>query len=107
MNELPVLARGPERCTLQVHPTDAERLGLDDGGRALIRSRVGALEAPVEVTEHVRPGVVSLPHGWTHTNSNVLSDELLVEPITGTAVLNGIPVDVVPVPAAEPVATAG
>jgi anaerobic selenocysteine-containing dehydrogenase len=126
MHNLPMLVRGPERCTLHVHPDDAARLGLADGGRATIRSRVGAVTAPVEVTDDIRPGVVSLPHGWGHdlegvdmgvarahagTNSNVLTDEDVVEPLTGTAVLNGIPVEVSPVPAAaaeaEPVAAAG
>jgi anaerobic selenocysteine-containing dehydrogenase len=126
MHNLPMLVRGPERCTLQVHPADAQRLGLTDGGRATVRSRVGAVDAPVEVTEEIRPGVVSLPHGWGHdlagvgmtvaganagTNSNVLTDEDVVEPLTGTAVLNGIPVAVTPVTAAaapaEPVAAAG
>jgi anaerobic selenocysteine-containing dehydrogenase len=126
MHNLPMLVRGPEQCTLHVHPADAQRLGLTDGGRATIRSRVGAVDAPVEVTEEIRPGVVSLPHGWGHgltgvgmevaaahagTNSNVLTDEDVVEPLTGTAVLNGIPVAVTPVTAAaapaEPVAAAG
>jgi anaerobic selenocysteine-containing dehydrogenase len=124
MHNLPMLVRGPEQCTLHVHPADAQRLGLTDGGRATIRSRVGAVDAPVEVTEEIRPGVVSLPHGWGHdgadmavaaahagTNSNVLTDEDVVEPLTGTAVLNGIPVAVAPVTAAaapaEPVAAAG
>jgi anaerobic selenocysteine-containing dehydrogenase len=124
MHNLPMLVRGPQRCTLQVHPDDAARLGLADGGQATVRSRVGAVDAPVEVTDEVRPGVVSLPHGWGHdldgvglgvarahagTNSNVLTDEELLEPITGTAVLNGIPVEVAPVRAtqAQPAAVAG
>jgi anaerobic selenocysteine-containing dehydrogenase len=122
MHNLPLLVRGPERCTLQVHPEDAERLGLADGGHATVRSRVGEVQAPVEVTEEIRPGVVSLPHGWGHdldgvgldvarahagTNSNVLTDEQLVEPLTGTAVLNGIPVEVAPVRSAEMAAAAG
>jgi anaerobic selenocysteine-containing dehydrogenase len=114
MHNLPMLVRGPERCTLHVHPDDAARLALVDGGRATVRSRVGSLEALVEVTDDIRPGVVSLPHGWGHDaegvemdvarahagiNSNVLTDESVVEPLTGTAVLNGIPVSVAPVAA--------
>src|SRR4051812_8500546 len=66
MHNLPLLVRGPEQCTLHVHPDDAARLALVDGGRATIRSRVGTIEAPVEVTPDIRPGVVSLPHGWGH-----------------------------------------
>ena len=61
MHNLPLLVRGPERCTLHVHPDDAQRLALTDGGRATIRSRVGELNVPVEVTDDIRPGVVSLP----------------------------------------------
>jgi len=122
MHNLPMLVRGPERCTLHVHPDDAARLELADGGQATIRSRVGEVTAPVEVTADIRPGVVSLPHGWGHdrdgadmavarahagTNSNVLTDEAAVEPLTGTAVLNGIPVEVAPVAAPAPLAAAG
>jgi anaerobic selenocysteine-containing dehydrogenase len=122
MHNLPLLVRGPQQCTLHVHPDDAARLALTDGGLATVRSRVGAVTAPVEVTEDIRPGVVSLPHGWGHdrdgvelavarehagVNSNILTDEAAVEPLTGTAVLNGIPVEVAPVAAPAPLAAAG
>jgi anaerobic selenocysteine-containing dehydrogenase len=120
MHNLPLLVRGPERCTLHVHPDDAARLQLTDGAPATVRSRVGELTAQVEVTADIRPGVVSLPHGWGHDldgvemdvarahagiNSNILTDEAVVEPLTGTAVLNGIPVTLSPV--AAPLAAAG
>jgi anaerobic selenocysteine-containing dehydrogenase len=111
MHNLPVLVKGKPRCTLQVHPLDAERLGLSDGGSAQVSSRTGTVAVPVEVTDAVMPGVVSLPHGWGHdvpetvqhvaaehagTNSNLLADELLVDAVSGNAVLNGIPVEVEP-----------
>ncbi len=66
MHNLPALVKGKDRCTLQVHPDDAARLGLEDGGRARVRSAAGPLEAPVEVTDAIMPGVVSIPHGWGH-----------------------------------------
>ena len=106
--------RGKEHCTLHVHPDDAARLGLTDGEPARVTGRTGEVAVPVEVTDAVMPGVVSMPHGWGHgadgtamaaaaahagANSNVLSDELVVEPLSGNAVLNGIPVEVAPVPA--------
>jgi anaerobic selenocysteine-containing dehydrogenase len=107
MHNVEVLVRGPERCTLQVHPEDARDRDLVDGGRARVTSRVGSVEIPVEVTETVMPGVVSIPHGWGHrgtamrvasahagVNSNLLADERMVEPLSGDAVLNGIPVTV-------------
>jgi anaerobic selenocysteine-containing dehydrogenase len=76
-----------------------------------VTSRVGTVVVPVEVTAGIRPGVVSLPHGWGHdlpgsrldvaarhagVNSNLLSDDLAVEALTGTAILNGIPVELAP-----------
>jgi anaerobic selenocysteine-containing dehydrogenase len=112
MHNLPVLARGPERCTVWVHPDDAAARGLADGEVTSVSSRAGTVELPVRVTDEIMPGVVSIPHGWGHgaggtslrvaaerpgVNSNVLADELLLEPLSGTAVLNGIPVELAPV----------
>jgi anaerobic selenocysteine-containing dehydrogenase len=111
MHNLPALVKGKDRCTMHVHPEDAERLGLDDGRLALLRSVAGELEAPVEITDAIMPGVVSIPHGWGHdaagarlrvaaehagVNSNLLADESMVEPLSGNAILNGIPVEVAP-----------
>ena len=111
MHNLPALVKGKDRCTLHIHPDDAARLGLTDGGRALVRSSAGEVEAPVELTDGIMPGVISIPHGWGHdedgvrmgvaaahagVNSNVLADESFVDPLSGNAVLNGIPVEVAP-----------
>jgi anaerobic selenocysteine-containing dehydrogenase len=115
MHYLPKLVGGPPRCTAWVHPEDAERLGVVDGELVRVASRVGAIEVPAQVTDDVMPGVVSIPHGWGHdadgvelavarehagVNSNVLTDEDDLEPLSGTAVLNGIPITVEPVAAA-------
>lgn len=117
MHNLPGLVSGSARCTAWVHPRDAERLGLADGEPVAVRARTGEIEVPTEITEAVMPGVVSIPHGWGHgapgvqltvagahagANSNVLCDEKVVEPLSGTAVLNGIPVTLTPVRAAAP-----
>jgi anaerobic selenocysteine-containing dehydrogenase len=111
MHNLPNLVGGTNTCTLHVAPADAERIGLADGGSAVVRSRAGEVVAQVEVTDKVMEGVVSLPHGWGHgqpgahmevaaahagVNSNLLADELAVDPLSGNAVLNGIPVELVP-----------
>jgi hypothetical protein len=117
MHNIAPLVKGKESCTAHVHPDDAARLGLTDGEPARVTSRAGAIEVPVEVTDAVMPGVVSIPHGWGHdvsgvrmavasahagTNSNVLADELLIDPLSGNAVLNGIPVEMSPVKATVP-----
>ncbi len=111
MHNLPLLVKGGDRCTLQLSPDDAAARGLATGDRARVASRVGSLEVPVEVTDGIRTGVVSLPHGWGHArnagavaaahagvSSNVLTDGGPVDPLSGTAVLNGIPVTVERVP---------
>jgi anaerobic selenocysteine-containing dehydrogenase len=111
MHNLGTLAKGKGRCTLQVNPADAARIGLEDGGGARVSSRTGTLVAPVELTDAIAPGVVSLPHGWGHdlpgvamavaqahagVNSNLLADDGSYDELSGNAVLNGIPVQVVP-----------
>jgi anaerobic selenocysteine-containing dehydrogenase len=122
MHNLPMLVRERSECTLHVHPDDAARYGLIDGGAAELRTRTGAVTAEVEVTDAVMPGVVSLPHGWGHgasgarlsvaaahagTNSNLLADEELIDALSGNAVLNGIPVALAPVDAPAAAAAAG
>jgi anaerobic selenocysteine-containing dehydrogenase len=102
---------------LHVHPDDAHRHELVDGEQAEVRSRTGTVHAQVEITDAIMPGVVSLPHGWGHdapgaelrvaaehagTNSNILADEQLLDPVSGNAVLNGIPVELAPVRAPVP-----
>jgi anaerobic selenocysteine-containing dehydrogenase len=109
MHNLEILVKGKPRCTLQIHPDDATRLGIGDGEVVHVRSRVGAVEIAAEVTDGIMPGVVSIPHGWGHdldgadlavaeryagVNTNVLADGSLIDPLSGNAVLNGIPVTV-------------
>ena len=116
MHNLDVLVKGRPRCTLQIHPADASRFGLADGAPARVTSRAGSIEVPVELTPDLMPGVVSIPHGWGHdapgarmgiaaahagANSNLLADATSLDPLSGNAVLNGIPVSVEPVPPAR------
>lgn len=111
MHNVPALVKGKPLCTLLVNPGDAGRLGLHDGGSAQVTSRVGKIEVLVEVTADIAPGVVSMPHGWGHdqpgtqltvarehagVNVNLLTDDLRIDPLSGTAVLNGTRVQVVP-----------
>ncbi|NEY35932.1 molybdopterin-dependent oxidoreductase [Streptomyces sp. PRKS01-65] len=108
MHNIPALTGGTNRCTLHLHPEDAARLGVRDGAPVRVRGAGGEVTAPAEVTGTVRPGVVSLPHGWGHdrpgtrlthaaadpgVNVNQLLDGSLLDPLSGTAVLNGVPVE--------------
>ena len=101
------LVKGKSRCTLMLNPVDAERLGIADGVSVRVRSRVAELEVVAEVTDELMPGVVSIPHGWGHNvpgirltqaqevagvNTNDLTDDQLLDGLTGNAALNGVPV---------------
>jgi anaerobic selenocysteine-containing dehydrogenase len=103
------LMRGRDRCTLLMHPADAGRHGITDGALVRVASSAGALEVPVEVTEAIREGVVSMPHGWGHgqpgtrmavantspgVNTNILSPPTFLDEPSGNGALNGIPVTV-------------
>lgn len=107
MHNVPELVAGKPRCVLLVHPDDAQRAGLRDGDIAVLESRVHIGEAPIRITDDIRPGVVSLPHGWGHAASaswqqvagahagvsiNDWTDDQRVESVVGQSILNGIPV---------------
>lgn len=109
MHNVPALTGGTNRCTLQIHPDDAERLGVVDGASVRVKGAGGEVTAPAEITDGLRRGVVSLPHGWGHdrpgtrlshaatdpgVNVNQLLDGSQLDPLSGNAVLNGVPVEV-------------
>ncbi len=103
------LVKGKNRCTLMIHPEDAQKANLKDGDTALVKSRVGMLHIETQVTKEIMQGVISIPHGWGHSlpdtqlsvaekysgvNINILTDDAFVDRLTGTAAFNGIPVSV-------------
>ena len=105
MHNLPILAKGPFRCTALVHPADATRLGLQDGAQARIANGALSVQAQVQISSEMMPGVVSLPHGWGHNlpgaqlhlaaerpgaNLNALLNDQLRDPLSGNAVLGGV-----------------
>jgi anaerobic selenocysteine-containing dehydrogenase len=107
MHNLPRLVSGRDRCVLFVHPADATRLGLENGDLAVLSTHVHEGEVPVQVTDEVRPGVVSLPHGHGHgatkeyrrvagalpgVSANDWTDDQAVESIVGQSILNGVAV---------------
>ena len=103
------LVKGPNRCTLLIHPSDAQQFGVVDGARVRVRSRAGVIAVEAEVSDTVMPGVVSLPHGWGHdrpgtrqviasahagASVNDLTDERAIDAISGNAAFSGVAVTV-------------
>jgi anaerobic selenocysteine-containing dehydrogenase len=110
-HNLPTLMRGRRGCFLYVHPADADALGIENGAAVRLASRVGSIEVRVHITEAVMPGVVCLPHGHGHglagsrmklaaehagASMNDLTDPAEIDPLSGNAVLSGVPVAVGP-----------
>ncbi|MGO9153706.1 molybdopterin-dependent oxidoreductase [Mycobacterium sp.] len=109
LHNVPALMKGKDRCTLLIHPDDAARCGIADDGIVTVTSEAGEIKVPVEVTDGIKPGVVSMPHGWGHgkpgtrmsvangspgANTNTLSPPTFIDEPSGNGVLNGIPVTV-------------
>jgi len=107
MHNSPRLMKGADRCTAMLHPDDAERRGLGDGQRVRVASAVGAIELPLELTDEIRPGAVSIPHGFGHGRKGVgwrvaaehagasvndVTDPSIVDRLTGNAAFNDVPV---------------
>ena len=103
------LMKGRDRCTLLMHTDDADQARRGDRRPRHGDLGGGHIEVPVEVTEAIMPGVVSMPHGWGHgkpgtrmsvandspgVNTNVLSPPTFIDEPSGNGALNGIPVTV-------------
>jgi anaerobic selenocysteine-containing dehydrogenase len=103
------LAKGPARCTLLIHPDDAASRGLADGGVARVSTGRGAIELPVEITDTMMRGVVSVPHGWGHGKAGIrlqvasatpgqsvndIIDPAVIDELSGTSALTGQAVEV-------------
>ena len=104
-----ILVKGKNRCTLLINRADAESLNLQNNQTVVVSSRVGAVEIPLEITETIAPGVVSIPHGYGHGREGVrldtakthagvsindLTDHALVDELTGNAAFSNVKVRV-------------
>ena len=111
LHNVSALMKGRDRCTLLMHPDDAAKRGVKAGDTVSVVSVAGQIEVPVELTESIMPGVVSMPHGWGHgksgtrmtvangspgVNTNILSPPTFLDEPSGNGALNGIPVTVAP-----------
>ncbi|MDO6798895.1 molybdopterin-dependent oxidoreductase [Shimia thalassica] len=101
------LVKGKNRCTVQLNPVDAARLGIEDEASVIVEGRVGSVEMAAEVTDEMAPGVVSIPQGWGQKNGKIgiardvgtisindLTDDSRIDPVSGNAAFNGVPVAV-------------
>ncbi|WP_426223115.1 molybdopterin oxidoreductase family protein [Psychrobacter sp. DWR1-2-3] len=107
------LVKGKPRCTLMLHPETAKEYGIEDGQNVKVTSRVGSVIITAEVTDELMPKVVSIPHGWGHGRKGVkqkvaqahagvsvndLTDDTLIDQLSGNAAVNGVPVQLEAIP---------
>jgi anaerobic selenocysteine-containing dehydrogenase len=98
------MVKGKPQCTILMHPTDAAQRQLAKGDKVVVRSRVGSIVVPVEISDEMMQGVVSIPHGWGHDRPgnqmevaqqhagesiNDLTDNQAIDALCGTAAFNG------------------
>jgi anaerobic selenocysteine-containing dehydrogenase len=98
------LIKGKPRCSILMHPVDAAQRDLKPGQNVTVQSRVGSVVVPIEISEEMMPGVVSIPHGWGHDRPGIqlavaqrhagqsindVTDDLTVDALCGTAAFNG------------------
>jgi len=92
-----------------MHPADAAQRHLKPGQEVSVRSRVGSVVVPIEISDEMMPGVVSIPHGWRHDRPGIqigvaqehsggsindVTDDLTIDALCGTAAFNGTWVEV-------------
>ena len=103
--------KGSDRCTAMLHPDDAAQRGLRDGAVVRVSSQIGSIDVPLQITDAMRPGVVSIPHGFGHDRPGVgwrlaatkagasvndINDPALYDVLSGNAAMNSVPVRVEP-----------
>ena len=109
MHNYEILVKGKNRCTVMMNEADAAELGIANGQNVKVSSRAGSVELPCEITPNIGPGVVSIPHGYGHDRSgtnvvtasehagvsiNDLTDELVLDELTGNAAFSNVRVKV-------------
>jgi anaerobic selenocysteine-containing dehydrogenase len=105
--------RGDDPCTVLMHTQDAEVRGITDGETVRITGPGGSIDVPAEVCDDILPGVVAVPHGWGHAREGVqlrvaatrpgasvndVTGALAMDPLSGNAVLQGVPVRIEALP---------
>ena len=103
------MVKGKDRCLALIHPQDAGSRNLSNGDLAKVSSRVGSISIQVAISDEMKPGVISIPHGWGHqldgirlgiaqqhagVNTNILTDDRFLDSLSGNAALNGVPVSI-------------
>jgi anaerobic selenocysteine-containing dehydrogenase len=109
MHNSKLLMTGKNRCTLLIHPKDAKDLNIVDHQKVQIISSINEIELPIEISNEMKPGVVSIPHGFGHNRKGIklglaeekagesvndLTDDTMIDVLTGNANFSGTKVKI-------------
>ena len=110
MHNSKLLMKGKNRCTVLMSSKDANNLSITDHQKIKIISNVGSIELPVEISDEMKEGVLSIPHGFGHNRNgtkiklaeenagesiNDLTDDNKIDKLTGNANFSGTRVKVI------------
>ena len=81
---------------IEMHPLDAEKLGVKDDDLVKVTSDIGSIEIPVKITHEleIMQGVVQITHGWQEANVNLITPDNITDPIDGFPAMKSIEVKI-------------
>ncbi|HHL32015.1 MAG TPA: molybdopterin oxidoreductase family protein, partial [Oceanospirillales bacterium] len=101
------LVKGKPRCLAIINQVDAQKHQLQEGDSIKVISQTSELVIAVTITENIKAGIISIPHGWGHNqpdtklaiankhpgvNINNLMNDTEIDELSGNAVLAGVPI---------------
>lgn len=87
-----------EPAKILIHPDDAAAADVIDGQPVTVRSAHGELTGLAAVDDSLRRGAVSVPHGHSSANVNLLTSKDDIDLLTGMTRYSGVPVSLHPAP---------
>lgn len=90
MRNIPKLRELFPENLLEINPETAAKLGIEDSDIVSVESPRGRIECSAKVTDRIDPRVVSLYHGFSESNCNVLTDNKISDQITGSTGLKSL-----------------
>jgi len=91
---IPKFQKADPGAEVEIHPLDADRLGIEDKERLRVISEIGAVEVHAKIVDpaYIMPGILEIVHGRQDGNVNLVTYDYLNDPISGFPVLKGFPV---------------
>ena len=77
------VSAAPEISVVEIHPDDAQKLGMEDNEIVMIKTPVGSMELVLSINSSCLPGAVNVYHGAGDKDINLLIDDNYLDPVSG------------------------